>query len=70
MNIKLLKYIITVVITGLIVFLAWQSGENQPPPEWVIEYLVPFLGWAYIVLVIVAIAGRKKTKHDKPDANR
>lgn len=46
--------LVTATVVG-IVALAWHVGRDEPIPYWIEAYLVPFLGWAYIVLVCIAV---------------
>ena len=36
---------------------AWWVGRDEPVPAWITDRLVPALGWIYIGLVVVALAG-------------
>lgn len=44
-------------ITVAVALLAWWLGRDDPVPGWIAHGLVPALGWIYIALVVVALAG-------------
>ncbi len=50
------RYLISLVVIGAVSTIAWLAGRSQPVPGWITAYLIPFLGWAYIVLVIFVVA--------------
>ncbi len=50
------RYLISLVVIAAVSAIAWVVGHNQPVPRWITAYLIPFLGWAYIVLVIFVVA--------------
>ena len=49
---------------------AWWIGRDRPVPAWISAGLVPFLGWAYIVLALVALVSwwrrRRGARRDGP----
>jgi len=52
------QYFISLVVVAIVVSAAWFVGRNQPIPDWVEAYLVPWLGWAFIFILTYAVASR------------
>lgn len=52
------QYTISLTIVAIVATAAWFVGCNQPIPVWITTYLVPILGWAYLILFIYAVASR------------
>jgi hypothetical protein len=50
------RYLISLVVIAAVSAIAWVVGRNQPVPGWITTYLIPLLGWAYIVLVLFVVA--------------
>lgn len=53
-----IQYTIALSVTAIIVTVGWFVGRNQPVPTWLTTYLIPVLGWLYIVLLSYVIISR------------
>jgi hypothetical protein len=53
-----LQYSISLLVVAIVVAAAWLVGRNNPVPAWIMTYLVPVMGWTYVVLFIYIIASR------------
>lgn len=53
-----LQYIIALTVVAIVVTEAWMVGRDQAIPGWITNYLVPILGWSYVVLLVLAICYR------------
>ena len=49
------EYLIAVLVTSVIVAVAWFVGRDQPTPAWISNYLIPGLGWLGLILIIIVI---------------
>lgn len=49
------QYLIGLFVVAIIAAVAWITGRNKPTPLWIKQYLIPILGWAYLVLFCYAI---------------
>lgn len=66
---RVMNLVVGTGVTLGIVVIAWWVGRNDPVPAWITTGLVPALGWIYIALVVIAVAGwwrrRASTKRDR-----
>lgn len=46
---------VAVVVTVAIVGIAWLVGRDEPTPRWIMDVLIPVLGWTWLVLAAVAL---------------
>ncbi|HLP91158.1 MAG TPA: hypothetical protein VK184_21585 [Nostocaceae cyanobacterium] len=53
-----LQYSISLTVVAIVVTFAWFVGRNNPIPAWITTYLIPILGWSYIILFIFVITSR------------
>jgi hypothetical protein len=53
-----LQYCISLVVVAIVVAAAWLVGRNNSVPAWIMTYLIPILGWAFIIIFTYAIANR------------
>jgi hypothetical protein len=53
-----LQYTIALSVTTIVVITAWQVGHNQPTPQWINQFLIPTLGWIYLVLLGYGVLSR------------
>ena len=51
-----LQYCIALSVVAVVVAAAWVVGRDDPVPGWIADYLIPILGVAYLVLVVVVVA--------------
>ena len=52
-----LYYIVALVVTVAIMIVAWIVGRDRPIPDWIENYLIPSLGWVFLLFLAVAIIG-------------
>ncbi|HWK90208.1 MAG TPA: hypothetical protein VNP72_09440 [Longimicrobium sp.] len=60
-----LRYGLSLLIIAAVVAAAWFMGRDDPVPSWISHRLVPILGWTYLALVAIALAGavrRRRTR--------
>jgi hypothetical protein len=59
-----LQYLIALTVVAVVSIAAWLVGRNRPIPNWITHYLIPILGWSYIVLFTFVMINRftKKKK--------
>jgi hypothetical protein len=50
-----LQYFISLTVVVLVVTAAWIAGSDRPTPAWITHYVVPTLGWIYLVLFVFLI---------------
>ena len=50
-------FALSAAVIAAVAGAAWWIGRDQPVPAWITRYLVPSLGWIYIGLAVVALAG-------------
>ena len=53
-----LQYLIALSVVAVVVGAAWAVGRDDPVPGWITHYLIPALGWLYIVLVVYVLLFR------------
>jgi hypothetical protein len=49
------QYLISLAVITIVVTAAWVVGKGRAIPSWITEYLIPILGWSYIVLLLFVI---------------
>jgi hypothetical protein len=68
-----LQYLIASVVAGVVMFIAWQVGRDEPQPEWLIRYIYPlwrYGGPALLLIFILIWAGKKLQKLRNSERNR
>jgi uncharacterized membrane protein len=50
------RYAVAITIVVAVSLAAWFVGRGAPTPPWITDWLVPALGWIYIVLFVIAAA--------------
>jgi hypothetical protein len=48
------RYALAIAIVVVVSLAAWIVGRDTPPPSWITDWLIPALGWIYIVLFAIA----------------
>jgi hypothetical protein len=67
------QYLISLTVIAIVSFTAWIVGHNKPNPTWITNYLIPILGWLYIVLFTYVIGSRivRRVRNKlKPENNK
>jgi hypothetical protein len=49
------QYLIALIVVSIVVAAALYFGSDDPVPSWINNCLIPGLGWAGLVLIILAI---------------
>lgn len=50
-----LQYLIALTVAAMVMAAAWLVGRDEPVPYWIKNYLVPALGWIYLLLLAIVI---------------
>jgi hypothetical protein len=50
-----LQYLIALAVIAAVAAAAWIVGKDKAIPSWITNYLIPILGWSYIVLALCVI---------------
>lgn len=49
------QYGIAILVVAAVVTLAVISRGDRPPPRWLVEGLIPVLGWIYLALLAIVL---------------
>jgi hypothetical protein len=49
------RWVLAIAVIVAIALAGWWTGRDRPVPAWISQGLVPWLGWAYLALVAVAL---------------
>lgn len=60
-----LRYCLAIAVVATVTGAGWWVGRDQSTPDWIEAYLIPILGWTYIVLACIALGSwlSSKRKH-------
>ena len=61
-----LKYGISLLVIAGVATAAWLVGRGRPVPPWITNWLVPSLGWIWLALAAVALAGALRRRFRTP----
>lgn len=50
-----LKYLVSLAIIAVVVCAAWLVGGDRPAPGWIVDRLIPALGWVYLALCVYVV---------------
>lgn len=50
-----IQYVISLSVVAIVVVAAWIVGRDRPVPAWITHWLIPILGWIYLMLVAFVI---------------
>lgn len=53
-----IQYSISLTVVASVVAVAWFVGRNKPVPPWIEVYLIPILGWSFLIIFTYTIALR------------
>lgn len=53
-----IQYTISLTVVATVVAAAWFVGRNEPVAPWIKVYLIPILGWSFIIIFTYTVASK------------